>query len=63
VVTNNQTTYVNVTGLGAITTVDSLVVKGMPYYEPQAVTINGVTIPAGTLVMQAKQVHVLAAST
>jgi hypothetical protein len=59
VVTNNQTAYVNVTGLGGISTVNTLVVKGMPYYEPQAVTINGVTIPAGTLVFQAKQVHVL----
>ena len=59
VVTNNQTAFVNVTGLGGITTVNTLLVKGMPYYEPQAVTINGVTIPAGTLVIQAKQVHVL----
>jgi hypothetical protein len=59
VVTNNQTAFVNVTGLGAITTLNNLVVKGMPYYEPQAVTINGVTIPAGTMVFQAKQVHVL----
>jgi hypothetical protein len=59
VVTNNQTTYVNVTGLGGITAVNSLLVKGMPYYEPQAVNINGVNIPAGTLVFQAKQVHVL----
>ena len=59
VVTNNQTAYVNVTGLSALTPVQTLLVKGMPYYEPKAVTINGVTIPAGTLVLQAKQVHVL----
>jgi hypothetical protein len=59
VVTNNQTAFVNVTGLGGITAVNNLLVKGMPYYEPQATTINGVTIPAGTMVMQAKQVHVL----
>jgi len=59
VVSNNQTTFVNTTGLGGITTVSPLLVKGMPYYEPQAVTINGVTIPAGSLVMQARQVHVL----
>ena len=59
VVSNNQTVYVNVTGLGGITTVDSLLVKGMPYYEPHAITINGVTIPAGSMVLQAKQVHVL----
>jgi hypothetical protein len=59
VVTNNQTAFVNVTGLGGITPVNNLLVKGMPYYEPQATTINGVAIPAGTVVMQAKQVHVL----
>ena len=59
VVTNNQTAYVNVTGLGGITTLNTLLVKGMPYYEPKAVTINGVNIPAGTLVFQAKQVHLL----
>ena len=40
-------------------TMNTLLVKGMPYYEPHATTINGVAIPAGTLVMQAKQVHVL----
>jgi len=59
VVTNNQTAFVNVTGLGGITSVNTLLVKGMPYYEPQATTINGVAIPAGTLVIQARQVHVL----
>jgi hypothetical protein len=59
VVTNGQTNYLNVTGLAGITSVTSLVVKGMPYYEPSAVTINGVNIPAGSMVMQAKQVHVL----
>ena len=59
VVTNNQTAFVNVTGLGGLNTVQSLLVKGMPYYEPQAVNINGFTIPAGALVLQAKQVHVL----
>jgi hypothetical protein len=31
----------------------------MPYYEPRAITINGVSIPAGSMVFQAKQVHVL----
>lgn len=59
VVTNNQTAFVNVTGLGGISTLNTLLVKGMPYYEPKALTINGVTIPAGTLVFQARQVHLL----
>ncbi len=60
VVTNNQTAYVNVGGLSGINTVSPILVKGMPYYEPQPVSINGVTIPAGVMVLQAKQVHVLA---
>jgi hypothetical protein len=59
VVTNNQTTFTNVTGLTAITPVNTLLIRGMPYYEPQAVNVNGVSIPAGTMVVQAKQVHVL----
>ena len=59
VVTNNETNFVNVTGLEGLTSVQTLLVKGMPYYEPQAVTINGVSIPAGAMVLQAKQVHVL----
>ena len=59
VVTNNQTIYVNATGLGSLDPVNPVLVKGMPYFEPQAATINGVNIPAGTLVVQARQVHVL----
>jgi hypothetical protein len=59
VVTNNQTAFVNVSGLGGLTTLNNVLVKGMPYYEPKAVTINGVAIPAGTMVFQAKQVHVI----
>lgn len=57
VLTSNQTTFVNVTGLGGLTPQGSLLVKGMPFFEPHAGTINGVSIPAGTLVVQAKQVH------
>jgi hypothetical protein len=59
VLTNNQTTFLNATGLGGLTAADSLLVRGMPFFEPQATTINGVSIPAGTLVVQAKGVHVL----
>lgn len=57
VLTNNQTTFLNSNGLGGLTPQDVLLVKGMPFFEPQAGTINGVPIPAGTLVVQAKQVH------
>jgi len=57
VLTNSDTNYVNLTGPSALTPQMNLVVKGMPFYEPAASTINGVTIPAGTLVVEAKQVH------
>ncbi len=59
VLTNNQTAFLNVTGLGGLTPQASLLVKGSPYYEANASVINGVPIPAGTMVLQAKQVHVL----
>jgi hypothetical protein len=57
VLTNNQTTFVNTNGLGGLTSQEGLLVKGMPFFEPQAGTINGVPIPAGTLVVEAKQVR------
>jgi len=57
VLTNNQTTFVNTNGLGGLTSQEVLLVKGMPFFEPQAGTINGVPIPAGTLVVEAKQVR------
>ena len=57
VLTNNQTTFVNTSGLGGLTSQEGLLVKGMPFFEPQAGTINGVPIPAGTLVVEAKQVR------
>jgi hypothetical protein len=62
VLTNNQTNYVNLTGLSALGGVagnPTVLVKGLPFYEGQAQTINGVSVPAGTTVILAKQVHLL----
>ena len=59
VLTNNQTNFVNLTGLSGLAPQMSLLVKGMPFYEPQGGVINGITVPAGTLVVEAKQVHQL----
>jgi len=63
VLTNNQTAFVNLNGLSSLTGVSSgnptLLVKGLPFFEGQAQTINGVPVPAGTLVILAKQVHQL----
>jgi hypothetical protein len=62
VLTNNQTVFVNLTGLSSLTGqggTPTLLVKGLPFFEVQAQTINGVPVPAGTLVILAKQVHQL----
>jgi hypothetical protein len=61
VLTNNQTAFVNLNGLSSLTGGSSgnpsLLVKGLPFFEGQAQTIYGVPVPAGTLVILAKQVH------
>jgi len=60
VLTSSQTNFVNLTGLSGLSGVagnPTLLVKGLPFYEGQAQTINGVSVPAGTLVILAKQVH------
>ena len=59
VITSSDTVYLDVAGLNQLIPQPSLLVKGMMFYEPNATTINGVSIPAGTLVMLAKQVHQL----
>lgn len=60
VLTNSQTNFVNLTGLSQLAGgggVPTLLVKGLPFYEQQAQTIAGVPVPAGTMVILAKQVH------
>ncbi len=61
VLTNSDTTFVSATGLAALSasTNATLVVKGLPFYVQTAQTINGVSVPAGTLVVLAKQVHLI----
>lgn len=59
VVNNNQTAFVNVIGLNELTSQATLLVKGLPFFEPQATTVNGVPVPAGTLVLLAQEVHQL----
>jgi len=62
VLTNNQTVFVNLSGLSGLSGSagqPNLVVKGLPFFEVQAQMINGVPVPAGTLVILAKQVHQL----
>ena len=62
VLTSNQTTFLNLNGLSSLSghgTQPTLLIKGLPFFEVQAQTINGVPVPAGTLVILAKQVHQL----
>jgi hypothetical protein len=62
VLTNNQTTFVNLNGLSSLSGQagqPTLLVKGLPFFEGEGQTINGVPVPAGTLVILAKQVHQL----
>ncbi len=62
VLTSNQTVFLNLTGLSALSapgTQPTLIVQGLPFFETQAQTINGVLVPAGTFVILAKQVHQL----
>lgn len=59
VFTNNQTAFINVSGLGEITPQAVLLVRGLAFYQAPAGTINGVAVPAGTLVVTARQIHEL----
>jgi len=60
VFTNSQTNFVNLVGLSSLTgggISPTLLVKGLPFYQVQSQSIAGVSVPAGTLVILAKQVH------
>jgi hypothetical protein len=59
VFTNNQTVFLNVFGLGDLRPQAILLVRGLPFYQTQATTINNVPVPAGTLVIAARQIHQL----
>ena len=62
VVTNTNTKFLNVGGLNELTPQGDLIVKGLLFYDLhggvlQGNTINNVSVPPGTLVLVAKQVH------
>lgn len=57
VLTNSQTVFLNLGGLSALTPQPALVIKGLLFYDLQGGQVNGVTVPPGTLVLVAKQVH------
>lgn len=57
VMTNTDTVFLNVFGLGQILPQATLLARGLPFYQAQAGTINGVSVPAGTLVVMTRQLH------
>lgn len=59
VFTDSQTTFLNVAGLNELAPQPSLLLKGLLFLDYQGRTINGVTIPPGTLVLFPSQVHQL----
>ncbi len=59
VLTTGDTSFVNVTGLTGLTSQPTLIVKGLLFYDLHGGTFNGVTVPPGTLLMLADEVHSL----
>lgn len=59
VFTTNETSFLNLFGLTSLRPQPVLLVMGLPFYEAQGGTINGISVPPGTLVLLAKQVHQL----
>ena len=57
VLTNSQTTFVNVFGLAEISPQATLLVRGLPFFVNGAAVIRDIPVPAGTVVMVARQVH------
>ena len=57
VFTNSETIFLNVFGLSELSTQKTLLARGLPFFVTQATTINGVSVPAGTMVMTARQIH------
>jgi hypothetical protein len=57
VFTDSQTTFVNTAGLNSLVPQSTLILKGLLFYDRQGRTINGVTVPPGTLVLLAAQVR------
>lgn len=59
VVTDAQTDFVNTFGLTTLSPTTPLVVRGLMFFDASGSTFNNVQIPAGTLVLLAKQVRQL----
>lgn len=58
-VTDGQTNFINTSGLSSLSATSSLMVRGLVFLNLQNTTIaaTGTPVPAGTMVLLAKQVH------
>lgn len=52
-----STEFLNVSGLNELAPQGLLQVRGLLFRQPQAIAINGINVPAGSLVMMAQKVH------
>jgi len=57
VFTDSSTKFIDLAGLSAMAPDQILLARGLAFYERQATSINGVPVPAGTIVVLAKQLH------
>jgi hypothetical protein len=57
VLTNSQTSFINLPGLSGLSPQSALVIKGLLFYDLAGGPLNGLSVPPGTLVLVAKQVH------
>jgi hypothetical protein len=57
VVTDAQTEFVKAVGLSSLSPTTPLLVRGLSFLDVQGGTVNGVTVPAGTMVLLANHVR------
>jgi hypothetical protein len=59
VFTDSNTKFLDLAGLSALTSNHIILARGLLFYELRATNINGVHVPAGTIVVLARQLHQL----
>ncbi len=57
VATDSQTDFVKPPGLSAITSATPLIARGLAFWDQQGGTVNGIQVPAGTMVVLAKHIR------
>ena len=57
VVTDAQTNFVNTSGLSTLSPTTALLVRGLTFLDVAGSTVNGTPVPAGTMVLLAKEVR------